>query len=72
VRDTGEGPIVHLRLLPEPGLWCWELRDAQGRLLESSWTDWWIGFRSRAEATTAAARRLAELRSMPQRSRRAG
>jgi hypothetical protein len=70
VRDTGEGPTVHLRLLPEPGLWCWELRDAHGRLLENSWSNSWVGFASRAEAAEAAARRLDELRGTAPRSRR--
>ena len=72
MRDTADAPIVHLMLLTEPGLWGWELRDARGQLLESSWSDWWLGFRSRAEAGTAAARRLLELRAVPQWSRRAG
>jgi hypothetical protein len=72
MRNTGEEPVVHLTFLTEPGLWCWELRDRQGRLLESSWSDWWVGFRSRTDAATAAARRLVELRTISQWSRKAG
>jgi hypothetical protein len=58
--------------MAEPGLWCWEIRDARGELLESSWNDWWVGFRSREEAASDAARRLVESRTTPQRRRRAG
>ncbi len=53
---------VDVRLLPEPSLWCWEIREgAEERLVESSWTGSWLAFESREEAEAAGQRRLDEL-----------
>jgi hypothetical protein len=50
---------LHVRLLPEPGLWCWEIRDvAEGRLLGSSWEDEWTGFETAGAAWAAGRARL--------------
>lgn len=53
---------ITVRLLAEPMLWCWELRDASdGTLVESSWSSYWTAFETRAEARADALQRLAEL-----------
>ena len=50
---------VEVRLLPEPCLWTWEIRDEQRRqVVESSWTADWTAFDSADEAYRAGARRL--------------
>ena len=55
---------VGVRLLNEPCLWCWEIRDAaDGDLVESSWTAEWIGYDSREEALAEGLVRLAGLAS---------
>jgi hypothetical protein len=59
-----DGRVVHVRLLAEPCLWLWEIRDGvDGRLVESSWANEWVGFASRMDAAAAGARRLGELRA---------
>ena len=50
---SGQRVTVEARLLPDPCLWCWEIRDAQGGLVESSWANHWTAYASRAEALTA-------------------
>lgn len=53
---------VQPRLMVEPCLWCWEVRDpVHGELIESSWADEWTAYDSPDEALLAAARRVAEL-----------
>ncbi len=53
---------VEVRLLPEPCLWCWEIRDrSRGELVESSWTAEWTAFDSAEEAYSAGRHRLADL-----------
>jgi hypothetical protein len=42
----------------EPCLWCWDILDGDGRLVQSSWADDWVAFPTRAEAAAAGARRL--------------
>lgn len=59
-------PISHLavrvRLLPDPCLWCWEIRDEiEGELVESSWASAWTAYSSREAAQAAGQRRLIEL-----------
>lgn len=57
-----KGLVLQVRVLSEPCLWYWEIRDAaDGRLVESSWASEWVAFASRTEAAVAGARRLAEL-----------
>lgn len=50
---------IEVRLLPEPGLWAWELREVDsGRLVASSWLEEWAAFASPAAAHAAALERL--------------
>lgn len=61
---TDHGLVLDLRLLAEPCLWYWEIRNGlDGPLVESSWADEWVAFASRGEAAAVGARRLAELRA---------
>lgn len=57
----GSGPrqrlTVEARLLADPCLWCWEIRDAEGALVESSSALHWTAYPSREEALAAASRR---------------
>jgi hypothetical protein len=53
---------VHVHLLTEPCLWCWEIEDtAAGEVVESSWSSSWMAYKSAEEARAAGERRLAEL-----------
>ena len=53
---------LRVRLLPEPCLWCWEIRDeTDGELVESSWASAWTAYTSRDVAQAAGQRRLLEL-----------
>jgi hypothetical protein len=53
---------IRVRLLSEPCLWCWEIRDeANGELIENSWTSEWRGYESREKAREAGEARLAML-----------
>jgi hypothetical protein len=55
--------IASVRLLSEPCLWCWEIRDeTDGALVESSWLSAWTAYESREAALAAGQRRLAEIR----------
>ena len=50
---------VGVRLLPEPCLWTWEIRDERRRqVIESSWAAEWKAFDSADEAYRAGERRL--------------
>jgi hypothetical protein len=50
---------VEVKLLPDPCLWCWEIRDAErGHIVESSWEDAWTAYASREDAETEGQRRL--------------
>jgi hypothetical protein len=54
---------VEIRLLPEPCLWYWEIRDSRrGQVLESSWAAEWKAYDSPEEAYRAGQQRLARLR----------
>ena len=55
----GQRVTVEARLLADPCLRCWEIRDAQGGLVESSWADHWAAYPSREEALAAASSRAA-------------
>lgn len=53
---------VNVRLLGEPGLWCWEIVDtADGTVIESSWATNWTGYKSSPEALRAGIMRLTAL-----------
>lgn len=54
---SGQRLTVEARLLAEPCLWCWEIRDAQDRLVESSWANHRTAYPSREEALAAATSR---------------
>src|SRR6266481_1571582 len=59
MRDRNERLTVEVRLLPDPCLWCWEIRDAQrNEVLESSWAGEWTAYGSPEEALRAGRRRL--------------
>src|SRR5262245_15125065 len=59
MRDRNERLTVEVRLLPDPCLWCWEIRDAQrDEVLESSWAGEWTAYSSPEEALRAGRRRL--------------
>lgn len=55
---SSEQLSVEVRLLPDPCLWCWEIRDAARRLVESSWASEWTAYPSPEEAYAAGRRRL--------------
>ena len=62
--EPNERLTVEVRLLSDPCLWYWEIRDpVSHELVESSWTAGWVAYDSREEARLAGHRRLAELRS---------
>jgi hypothetical protein len=61
VASVARQAVVRVRLLPEPSLWRWDIVDADGRLVASSWADEWVAFAAREEAAAAGACRLAEL-----------
>lgn len=42
------------RLLPDPPLWCWEIVDARGAVLASSWESEWSAYPSSDEALRRA------------------
>jgi len=57
--DPNERLTVEVRLLPDPCLWYWEIRDAdRGEVLESSWAGEWTAYSSPEEALRAGRRRL--------------
>lgn len=63
-RRLAEALTVEVRLLAEPCLWCWEIRDKADRtLVESGWAARWTAHASRDEALAAGRERLAELRA---------
>ena len=50
---------VQVRLLPEPCLWTWEIRDErEHQVIESSWAAEWTAFESADEAFRAGDRWL--------------
>jgi len=54
--------IVEVRLMTEPCLWRWEIRDAErGNLIDSSWTREWMAYDSPEEALRAGRQRLTSL-----------
>lgn len=58
-RVRHETLTVEVRLLSDPPLWCWEIRDpGRGAVVESSWSSEWKAFGSAEEAYTAGCHRL--------------
>ncbi len=63
-RARSERLALDVRLLDEPCLWCWEIRDiTNSELVESSWSAGWMAYDSREAAHTAGQTRLAQLLS---------
>jgi hypothetical protein len=55
---------VEVRLMTEPCLWQWQIRDPlRGEIVESSWTSEWMAYESAEEAYEAGRRRLRGLRA---------
>jgi hypothetical protein len=53
---------VDVRLMSEPCLWRWEIRDAErGDIINSSWTREWMAYDSAEEALRAGRQRLTSL-----------
>jgi len=60
--DSIERLTVEVRLLPEPCLWAWEIRDPnRGGIVDSSWNAEWVAYDSPEEAYRAGRRRLSRL-----------
>lgn len=50
---------VEVRLLPDPCLWAWEIRDrSRGGVIDSSWDSEWTAYDSAEEAYRAGRRQL--------------
>ncbi len=53
---------VEVRLLADPCLWTWEIRDAErGDVVESGWATQWAAYPSREEAYSEGRRHLRRL-----------
>ena len=53
---------VEVRLLPDPCLWAWEIRDQKrGGVVDSSWDSEWTAYDSAEEAYRAGRHRLTHL-----------
>jgi hypothetical protein len=52
---------VEVRLLPEPCLWAWEIRDPHRGGVVDSWNAEWLAYDSAEEAYRAGRRRLSRL-----------
>jgi hypothetical protein len=53
---------VEVRLLPDPCLWAWEIRDPSGGgVVDNSWDSEWTAYDSAEEAYRAGRRRLTRL-----------
>jgi len=59
---SGEQLTVEVRLLPDPCLWAWEIRDpARGGVVDNSWDSEWTAYDSAEEAYSAGRSRLTGL-----------
>jgi hypothetical protein len=61
VADPIRSPILVVRLMSDPCLWSWEIREVDGALVESGWISTWEAYDSREAAEAAGRRRLNEL-----------
>ena len=53
---------VEVRLMSEPCLWRWEIKDRQrDEIVDNSWTREWMAYDSREEAYRAGRQRLSRL-----------
>lgn len=61
-RNTTERFVLEVRLMNDPCLWRWEIREAmRDRLVESSWAGDWMAYNSADEAYRAGRQRLTSL-----------
>jgi hypothetical protein len=59
VNTAREHLRLEVRLMDEPSLWRWDIKDAVGgEIVESSWEQQWTGYVSREEALRAGRERL--------------
>jgi hypothetical protein len=60
---TPDSLTVEVRLLTDPCLWTWDIRDRmRGDVVDSSWTGEWMAYESSEEAYRAGRRRLTSFR----------
>jgi len=60
--DATPAPLtVEVRLLPDPCLWAWEIRDHDRGGVVDSWNSEWTAYDSAEEAYRAGRRRLSGL-----------
>jgi hypothetical protein len=58
----GQEFTVAVRLMSEPCLWRWEIREpARGEVVANSWTSEWMAYESPDEAFRAGQARLTSL-----------
>lgn len=57
--------VVDVKLLPQPCLWCWEIRDTRSGSIENSWERDWTAYESRQQAFSAGLERAALLAHKP-------
>lgn len=63
-RKANDRFVLEVRLLNEPCLWRWEIRDAaRDRLVDSSWAGEWMAYNTADEAYRAGRQRLTSLTS---------
>ena len=65
MRRSSSDLVVDVKLLPEPCLWCWEIRDTHSGSIETSWERDWTAYESRQQALTAGLERAALLSRKP-------
>jgi hypothetical protein len=59
---SAPGFTVEVRLMSEPCLWRWEIRDpARDEVVENSWARDWMAYESSEEAYRAGRQRLSRL-----------
>lgn len=62
-QTRGEELTVAVRLMSEPCLWRWEIRDpSRGEVVANSWTSEWMAYESPDEAFRAGQARLTTIR----------
>jgi hypothetical protein len=57
--------VVDVKLLPQPCLWCWEIRDTRSGSVETSWERDWTAYDSPQQALAAGLERVALLSRKP-------
>ena len=63
MQRPSESLTVEVRLLTDPCLWTWDIRDRMhGEVVDSSWTGEWMAYESPEEAYRAGRRRLTSIR----------